>query len=179
MFLYAANEIGKYGSQKSGPVSAFAIDRVTGKLTFLIEGAELRVTRSEARASLASTRKCFSVTRLKRVFIRSCCSCRCTRRFRRIRIATVVSGTWYFGYGDHFDAKSLKQLPPGGVYSEPGAHNHFARTEKDAVIVQISGYGPTYTRYFNLVSSRLKTTRVRKRKQLFSIGVEGDQPWLK
>jgi hypothetical protein len=65
------------------------------------------------------------------------------------RMATVVSGTWYFGYGDHFEAKSLKQLPLGSVYSEPGAHNHFARTEKDAVIVQISGYGPTDTRYFN------------------------------
>jgi hypothetical protein len=65
------------------------------------------------------------------------------------RMATVVSGTWYFGYGDRFDAKSLKKLPPGSVYSEPGAHNHFARTDKDAVIVQISGYGPTDTRYFN------------------------------
>ena len=65
------------------------------------------------------------------------------------RMATVVSGTWYFGYGGRFDAKSLKKLPPGSVYSEPGAHNHFARTDKDAVIVQISGYGPTDTRYFN------------------------------
>jgi len=26
------------------------------------------------------------------------------------RMATVVSGTWYFGYGDRFDAKSLKKL---------------------------------------------------------------------
>jgi uncharacterized RmlC-like cupin family protein len=42
------------------------------------------------------------------------------------RMATVVSGTWYFGYGDRFDAKSLKKLPGGSVYSEPGAHNHFA-----------------------------------------------------
>jgi hypothetical protein len=43
----------------------------------------------------------------------------------------------------------LKTLPPGSVYSEPGGaqHNHFARTEADDVIVQISGYGPTDTRY--------------------------------
>src|SRR5712671_4995281 len=47
------------------------------------------------------------------------------------RMATVVTGTWYFGYGDHFDARSLKKLPPGSVYSEPGARNHFARTDKD------------------------------------------------
>jgi hypothetical protein len=65
------------------------------------------------------------------------------------RMATVVSGVWYFGYGDRFDAKSLKKLPQGSVYSEPGAHNHFARTDKNAVIVQISGYGPTDTGHFN------------------------------
>ena len=66
------------------------------------------------------------------------------------RLATVLSGEWHFGYGDHFDAKSLKTLPPGSVYSEPGGveHNHFARTAADAVIVEISGYGPTDTRYF-------------------------------
>jgi 6-phosphogluconolactonase len=34
-FLYAVNEIGNYKGQKSGGVSAFAIDRTTGKLTFL------------------------------------------------------------------------------------------------------------------------------------------------
>jgi quercetin dioxygenase-like cupin family protein len=70
------------------------------------------------------------------------------------RLATVVSGEWHFGYGDHFDARSLKTLPPGSVYSEPGgvSHNHFARTEADAVIVQISGYGPTDTHYFDAVN---------------------------
>jgi 6-phosphogluconolactonase len=34
-FLYAVNEIGNYKGQKSGAVSAFAIDQATGKLTFL------------------------------------------------------------------------------------------------------------------------------------------------
>ena len=65
------------------------------------------------------------------------------------RMATVVSGTWYFGYGDRFDAKGLKALPAGSVYSEPAAQNHFARTTNEAVVVQISGYGPTDTRYFD------------------------------
>jgi hypothetical protein len=64
-------------------------------------------------------------------------------------MTTVVSGNWYLGYCDRFDAKSLKKLLPGSVYSAPGAHNHFARTDKDAVIGPISGYGPTDTRYFN------------------------------
>jgi quercetin dioxygenase-like cupin family protein len=65
------------------------------------------------------------------------------------RMATVVSGEWHFGYGDHFDAKLLKTLPPGSVYSEPGGDNHFAQTGTDAVVVEISGYGPTDTHYFD------------------------------
>jgi pimeloyl-ACP methyl ester carboxylesterase/uncharacterized RmlC-like cupin family protein len=65
------------------------------------------------------------------------------------RMAVVVSGTWHFGYGDHFDERALKSLPPGSVYSEPGAVTHFARTDAEPVLVEISGYGPTDTRYFN------------------------------
>ena len=67
------------------------------------------------------------------------------------RMATVVSGNWRFGYGKHFDENSLKVLPPGSVYSEPGGVNHFARTADDPVVVHISGFGPTDTRYFNPV----------------------------
>jgi uncharacterized RmlC-like cupin family protein len=65
------------------------------------------------------------------------------------RMATVVSGEWHLGYGDHFDAKKLKTLPPGSVYSEPGGVEHFAQTTDSAVVVQISGYGPTDTKYFD------------------------------
>jgi pimeloyl-ACP methyl ester carboxylesterase len=63
------------------------------------------------------------------------------------RMATVVSGIWQFGYGDRFDERALKSLPPGAVYSEPGGANHFARTGAEPVLVQISGVGPTDTRY--------------------------------
>lgn len=65
------------------------------------------------------------------------------------RMATVVHGDWHFGYGMRFDEQSLKVLPQGSVYSEPGGVNHFARTGAGTVVVQISGYGPTDTRYFN------------------------------
>ena len=68
------------------------------------------------------------------------------------RMAAVVSGEWHLGYGAHFDAKSLKRLPPGSVYSEPGGDNHFARTGADPVVVQISGYGPTDTHYFDAMN---------------------------
>ena len=65
------------------------------------------------------------------------------------RVATVVSGDWQFGYGNRFDEKGLKRLPPGSVYSEPGGVNHFAESGNAPVIVQISGYGPSDTRYFD------------------------------
>jgi hypothetical protein len=65
------------------------------------------------------------------------------------RMATVVSGTWQFGYGDRFNEDALKLLPAGSVYSEPGQMNHFARTGAEAVLVEISGFGPTGTQYVN------------------------------
>jgi quercetin dioxygenase-like cupin family protein len=65
------------------------------------------------------------------------------------RMAVVVSGEWHFGYGDHFDEASPKTLPPGSVYSEPAGQTHFASTDNEPVVVEISGYGPTDTRYFD------------------------------
>src|SRR5215831_9622132 len=38
-FLYAVNEVGNYKGPNSGGVSAFSVDRATGKLTFLNEVA--------------------------------------------------------------------------------------------------------------------------------------------
>src|SRR5438128_3754725 len=70
------------------------------------------------------------------------------------RMATVVSGTWHFGYGTHFDEKALKALPVGSVYSEPGGVNHFARTAEEPVVVHICGFGPTDTRYFKAADDR-------------------------
>ena len=67
------------------------------------------------------------------------------------RVATVISGTWYFGYGDVHDEKRVKGLPPGSFYTEPPHEAHFARTGSEAVVLQIVGVGPTGTHY---VSSR-------------------------
>lgn len=65
------------------------------------------------------------------------------------RMAVVVSGEWHFGYGNRFAEELLRTLPPGSVYSEPAGQTHFAQTGKEPVIVEISGYGPTDTRYFD------------------------------
>ena len=63
------------------------------------------------------------------------------------RVATVVSGTWYFGYGARFDESKLKALSPGSFYTEPPNELHFARTGDAPVMLQISGFGPTGTHY--------------------------------
>ena len=63
------------------------------------------------------------------------------------RVATVISGTWHFGYGNKFDPAQLKTLPPGSFYTEPPGQNHFAETGDEAVVVQITGFGPSSTDY--------------------------------
>ncbi|MGH9421242.1 MAG: alpha/beta fold hydrolase, partial [Thermoanaerobaculia bacterium] len=63
------------------------------------------------------------------------------------RVATVVSGIWYFGYGDQFSSAALKALPAGSYYTEPPRRAHFAETRSEPVVVQISGVGPSATTY--------------------------------
>ena len=67
------------------------------------------------------------------------------------RVATVVSGTWYIGYGDAFNSAALKALPVGSFYTEPSDRSHFAETRDTDVIVQITGVGPSSTRYIDPV----------------------------
>jgi hypothetical protein len=68
------------------------------------------------------------------------------------RVATVVSGTWYIGYGDAFNAASLKALPAGSFYTEPSNRSHFAETRDEPVTVQITGVGPSSTSYIDSAS---------------------------
>jgi hypothetical protein len=63
------------------------------------------------------------------------------------RVATVIAGTWYFGYGTTFDESRLKMLPAGSVYTEPPRANHFAMTRGEGVTIQITGSGPSGTIY--------------------------------
>jgi pimeloyl-ACP methyl ester carboxylesterase len=63
-----------------------------------------------------------------------------------------VSGTWYIGYGDAFAPAALKALPPGSFYTEPAHRTHFAETRDEPVIMQITGMGPSSTRYVDPAS---------------------------
>jgi pimeloyl-ACP methyl ester carboxylesterase len=63
------------------------------------------------------------------------------------RVASVLSGMWYFGYGEKFDAATLKALPAGSLYTEPPHRFHFAETRDEPVVLQITGFGPSGTEY--------------------------------
>jgi pimeloyl-ACP methyl ester carboxylesterase/quercetin dioxygenase-like cupin family protein len=77
---------------------------------------------------------------------------------RDSRVATVVSGTWYFGYGDRLDEGALKPLPAGSYYTEPPGENHFAETHDQAAVVQITGFGPSSTVFVAAPRERVSST---------------------
>jgi quercetin dioxygenase-like cupin family protein len=63
------------------------------------------------------------------------------------RSVTVMSGKWQMGYGTSFDAKGLKELPPGSVYTEPAGQPHFAQTTDEPAVILVTGYGPSDTQF--------------------------------
>ncbi len=65
------------------------------------------------------------------------------------RTYTVISGTWYVGYGDKFDPAQLKALPAGSYHTEPANVNHYSQIKEEGVVVQITGTGTTATRFFD------------------------------
>ncbi len=66
---------------------------------------------------------------------------------RDARAAVVISGTWFFGYGESANDAAMKRLPAGSFYTEPARVMHFARTGSEPATVYISGVGPTDTQY--------------------------------
>jgi quercetin dioxygenase-like cupin family protein len=62
----------------------------------------------------------------------------------QVRIVTVLSGTFYYAFGDIWDEGKLRHLPPGTMFTEPAREPHFAWA-KDEVILQLTAVGPTGT----------------------------------
>jgi uncharacterized RmlC-like cupin family protein len=63
------------------------------------------------------------------------------------RTYTILSGTWYIGYGEKFDEAKLQPLPAGSFYVEPPGVPHFVASKEEPVVFQLSGVGPTGTHY--------------------------------
>ena len=61
------------------------------------------------------------------------------------RIVTILSGTLLVGYGERFDERKMKALPPGSMFTEPARHPHFAWAKDGEVVIQVIGHGPSDT----------------------------------
>ena len=58
------------------------------------------------------------------------------------RIYTVISGVFYIGLGDRFDAEKLQAYPPGSVIVLPGDTHHFHRAKSGEYVSQVTAIGP-------------------------------------
>jgi quercetin dioxygenase-like cupin family protein len=65
------------------------------------------------------------------------------------RVYTVVSGVFYIGLGDQFDADKLQAYPPGSVIVLPGNTSHFHWAKSSEYIAQVSAIGPLGLEYIN------------------------------
>jgi quercetin dioxygenase-like cupin family protein len=63
------------------------------------------------------------------------------------RVYTVISGVFYIGLGDEFDASKLEAYPPGAVVILPGNTSHFHWAKSSEYITQVTGIGPLGLEY--------------------------------
>ncbi len=65
------------------------------------------------------------------------------------RVYTVISGTFYIGFGDRFDPAKLKAFPAGSVIVVPANASHFHWMRSGEAVVQVSGVGPSGIEYID------------------------------
>ena len=65
------------------------------------------------------------------------------------RIYTVISGVFYIGLGDQFDADKLVAYPPGTVIILPGNTSHFHWAKSGEYVTQVTAIGPLGLEYVN------------------------------
>jgi quercetin dioxygenase-like cupin family protein len=65
------------------------------------------------------------------------------------RLYTVMSGVFYIGFGEKFDADKMKAYPPGSIIVLPGETWHFHWAKSGEYVTQVSAIGPLGLAYFN------------------------------
>jgi quercetin dioxygenase-like cupin family protein len=58
------------------------------------------------------------------------------------RVYTVISGVFYIGLGEQFDADRLQAYPPGSVIVLPGDTDHFHWARSGEYVTQVAAIGP-------------------------------------
>jgi len=61
------------------------------------------------------------------------------------RYVMVLSGTFYHGHGNKFDAAKLEKRSTGTFFSEPGGVAHFGATKDEGCVLYFVGTGPSRT----------------------------------
>lgn len=65
------------------------------------------------------------------------------------RVYTVLSGTFFLGFGHQFIESRLEDYPEGSVVIVRQDRQHFQFAKTGEYVVQIEGDGPTAVRYLN------------------------------
>ncbi len=65
------------------------------------------------------------------------------------RVYTVISGVFYIGLGDEFNATKLEAYPPGAVVILPGNTSHFHWAKSGEYVTQITAMGPLGLEYLS------------------------------
>ena len=65
------------------------------------------------------------------------------------RIYTVISGVFYIGLGDQFDADKMAAYPPGSVLVLPGNTSHYHWARSGEYVTQITAIGPLGLKYLD------------------------------
>jgi hypothetical protein len=65
------------------------------------------------------------------------------------RVYTVISGVFYIGLGEEFDAGKLQAYPPGAVLILPGGTPHFHWAKSGGYVTQVTAIGPISLDYVN------------------------------
>jgi quercetin dioxygenase-like cupin family protein len=65
------------------------------------------------------------------------------------RVYTVMSGVFYIGLGDQFDADKLHAYPPGSVIVLPGGTSHFHWAKSGEYVTQVTAIGPLGLEYMH------------------------------
>jgi quercetin dioxygenase-like cupin family protein len=63
------------------------------------------------------------------------------------RVYTVISGVFYIGLGDEFDANKLEAYPAGAVIILPGNTPHFHWAKSSEYVTQVTAMGPLGLEY--------------------------------
>ncbi len=83
------------------------------------------------------------------------------------RVYTVISGIFYIGLGDEFDAEKLQAYLPGSVIILPGNTSHFHWSKSGEYITQVTAIGPLGLEYIDAKNDpRNESSRLKRGPQI-------------